>query len=162
MARITERVTVECRAVDAIEILTNRPSDWIIPFFQIASLEGERVAGDVRLSLGLSRPVPGDHIVVVDFDEPEQILGGAVVIPFRWRANGYASLFNEFEGRFVVWSSSPSTTGLTVEGVTDEATGGGSSSASADAVSARAAMAAMQSLVRNLRTAIEESLRTRS
>jgi hypothetical protein len=157
VATIAERVPMSCRAVDAVEILTNDPAQWIAPFFKIASFEGMRAGNELRLSLGMDRAASDDNLVLIDFDEPEQVLGGAVVIPFRWRAVGIPALFTTFAGRFVIWSAGESETILAVEGVTD---GQRSADEAIATITNHAASAALRSLVRNLRTAIEEASRS--
>ncbi len=154
MATIAERVTMSCVTVDVVDVLTNDPAQWIEPFFKIAAFEGMRAGNELRLSMGMEQALLEDHLVLIDFDEPEQILGGAIIVPFRWRAVGIPALFTTFSGKFVVWSTTAGETTLAVEGVTDGEPEGDEATS---AVTQRAASAALRSLVRNLRTAIEEA-----
>ena len=97
--------------------------------------------------------------VRVEIGEPRQVLGGAIELPFQWRAMGFTSLFSMFDGRIVIWSPAPHKTSVAAEGVCDVP-----AEVTDDILGATAAMrateAAARSLLSKLKIALEERLRT--
>jgi len=161
LPKISERTTIDCEFIDVAEILTYRPSDWMLPFFRIASQEGEVVGAALRAALKMGRqgPTPPRE-VTIEFDDPEQVLGGAIALPFRWRATGYPALFKVLNGRLVIWSPSQGSSKLAFEGVCDLPAGVTDDVLGAT-VATQAAEAAARSLLERLTVAIEEDARTR-
>lgn len=156
MVRIIERISIRCRATDVIETFAHDPSQWIAPFFKIAAFEGARVGEEKRLSMGMERAGNDDHLVLIEFDQPEPLIGSGVVFPFRWRAAGLPSLFSAFTGRIVIWPRFEGETWLLIEG---ETTGEALHNGASTSIMRQAASAAIRSLAGNLKSAFEESLR---
>ncbi|MCA1831358.1 MAG: hypothetical protein LC750_01180 [Actinobacteria bacterium] len=160
MPNISERISLECETIDVAEIVTHRPSDWMLPFFRIASEEGDQIGVGLRSAMRSTLvKASSPKNVHVEIGEPRQVVGGAIEVPFRWRATGYQSLFSMFDGRLVVWASARRKTQLAVEGVSDVP-----AEITDDVLGATAAMrateAAARSLLSKLKVALEELLRT--
>ena len=156
VTRIIERISIRSRAVEVIETFAQDPSHWISPFFKIAAFEGERIGEEVRVSMGMERAPSDDHLVLIEFERPQPLIGGGVVFPFRWRAAGLPALFSSFAGRIVIWPRFETETWLVIEG---EASADSASNGASTAIMRRAASAAIRSLAGNLKAAFEESLR---
>lgn len=162
MSRLSHRLTIDCEFIDVAEIITHQPSDWLLPFFRIAAQEGHQVGAGLRAALRVAvLPQPAHRHIEVEYGVPENILGGAIELPFRWRALGFPALFALFTGRFMIWPASAGGTVLAVEGecefapqVSDDVIGA--------TAATRAAEAALRGLTGKLKAAIEEQVRPRS
>jgi hypothetical protein len=98
---------------DLVELLSARPTDWVVPFLRIATHAGEAAAGR---SLRLTSP-PGSRQLTVDLlppvpgHDPDEL-----VVPLRWRTAGFHWVPPSYAGRIVVRRVSGHACEMLVEG----------------------------------------------
>jgi hypothetical protein len=139
---------------DVAELLSARPADWIVPFLRIAAHAGEAAAGR---SVRLTSP-PGSRRLTVELLDPtlspdEEEL----VVPLRWRTDGFRWVPPSYAGRIVVRRVSSRACEMLFEG-SYALPGSARDRADADAA-AVATEAALATFLRSFRVAVEEQAR---
>jgi hypothetical protein len=156
---IRARETIASPMLELAEMLLNEQPRWLASFLRLACMEGEEAAIRLYGETVLKRP-SGPKAAQVDLGSAiPHTDGESVIIPVRWRVQGYRVLPGRFEGRLEMSPREDRSTQVDLFG--NWALDPRDHPDFATRLAARAAAeTAIQRMLGHLRVAIEESART--
>lgn len=155
---IRARETVSSPMIELADMLLAEQPRWLASFLRLSCMEGEHAAAKVYGETVTRRPA-GPKAAAVDMGaampHPD---GESVVIPVRWRVQGYRILPNRFDGRIELSPAAGSSTQVEIYG--NWALDPRDHPDFSTRLAARmAAETAIQRLLVNVRVALDESSR---
>lgn len=157
MPKISYTMRVERPIEDLAEILGSRPPDWLVPFASIAVHAGD-AAGARRAGTSERGPRRARRILIELSDPPVADDSDRIDAALHWRTTGFRWAFAVFDGRIEVTRESPRSSTVSLEGVYEPPRA--AVGPEGEALAAHAAGITLAVLLRTLRDAVEEQVRS--